>query len=41
MQAVSVNIEKYNRLKEESFFRRLGKGVNVDTVYRAMGIMYL
>ena len=29
MQAVSVNIEKYNRLKEESFFRRLGKVVNV------------
>lgn len=29
MQAVSVNTEKYNRLKEESFFRRLGKVVNV------------
>lgn len=29
MQAVSVNIEKYDRLMDESFFRRLGKVVNV------------
>lgn len=29
MQAVSVNLSKYNKLKEQSFFRKLGKVVNV------------
>ena len=29
MQAVSVNLDKYSKLKEQSFFRKLGKVVNV------------
>ena len=29
MQAVSVNLDKYSKLKEQSYFRKLGKVVNV------------
>ena len=29
MQAVSVNLSKYTKLKEQSYFRKLGKVVNV------------